>query len=65
MYQGVTDGIASFETHFNPMFSTHVLAAFTQALHIWDHYVGPFAVCVGHVLGGPLFAFILIDIDSV
>ena len=65
VYQEVPDGIASFEIHFNPMFSADVLAAFTQALHIWDHYVGLFAVCVSLVLVGPLFVFILIDVDSV
>ena len=63
MYQEVPDGLASSEIYFNTMFSADVLAAFTQALHIWDHYIGLFAVCIGLVLVSPLFVFILIDVN--
>ena len=31
--------MASFEIHFNPMFSADVLTALTHALDIWDHYI--------------------------
>ena len=67
VYQETPDGVASSEMYFNPMISADVLLAFTQTLHIWDHYVGHFAACVVLVLAGPLFVFIsvLIDDDSV
>ena len=65
MYQEVPDGVAPSEIHFNPMFSADVPAAFSQTLHIWDHYVGLFAACVGLVLVGPMFVFILNDLVSV
>ena len=39
VHQEVLDGIASFEIHFNPMFSADVSAALTHALDVWDHYV--------------------------
>ena len=50
VYQEVPDGIASSEIQLNPTFSANVHAAFTLALHIWDHYVGLFAVSVGPLL---------------
>ena len=31
--------MASFELHFNPMFSADVFVALNHALDIWDHYV--------------------------
>ena len=48
------------------MFSADVLAVFTHALHIWDHYVG-LVTCVVPVLTGPLFGsiFVLLDVNSV
>ena len=59
VYQGVLDGIASFEIHFNPMFSADVLAAFTHALDIWDHNVGlVVTICVVLVLISPLVSSI-------
>ena len=39
VYQGGLDGIASFEVHFNTIFSADVLAVLTHSLYIWYHYV--------------------------
>ena len=39
VHQEVLDGMASFEIHFNPIFSADVFAALTHALDIWDYYV--------------------------
>ena len=62
MYQEVLDGVASFEIHFNPMFSADVLAALTHAFDIWAHYVGlVVTACV--VLVSPLVSSILVLLD--
>ena len=39
VHKEVLAGIASFEIHFNPMFSADVFVALTHALDVWDHYV--------------------------
>ena len=56
VHQEVPDGMASFEIHFNSMFSADVLAALTLALDIWDYYIRLIvAACLGCVLVCPLF----------
>ena len=63
----VPDGVASFEIHFNPMFSANDFAAFTHSLHTRDHYVGLVVMSVVLVLTCPLFGSILVllDVNSV
>ena len=69
MYQEVFDGVASFEMYSNPMFSADVLATFTHALYIWDHYVGlAVTVCVVLILFSPLVSSVhvlLVDVNPV
>ena len=60
VYQEVLDSIASFEIHFNPMFSADVLAALTHTFNIWDNYVGLVTVCVVLVLARPLVSSIVV-----
>ena len=66
MYQEVSDGVASFEIHLHPMFPADVLAAFTQALYVWDNYIWLTGVCVVTSVG-PLFVVLLVlfDVHSV
>ena len=62
VYQEVLDGIASFEVHFNTMFSADLLAALTHTLNIWDNYVGLVVVtaCVVLVITSPLVSSIVV-----
>ena len=40
VYQKVLDGVASFGKHFYPMFSSHIFAALTHAMDVWNNYIG-------------------------